>query len=63
MFISNSQQGNIMEVCTEQSWIFHYRGCCRLALKEDVLQSSSFVYDQLDKGYTFMILGCVACSG
>jgi len=52
-----------MEVCTGQSWIFHYHGCYRLALKEDVLQSSSIVYDQLDKGYTLMILGCVACSG
>jgi len=58
MFISNSLQGNIMEVYTEQSWIFHYYSCYRLALKEDVLQSSSIM-----KGYTFMMLGCMVCSG
>jgi len=57
MFISNSLQGYIMEVCTEQSWIFHYHSCYRLALKEDVLQNSIIA-----KGYTFMILGYMVCN-
>jgi hypothetical protein len=58
MFINNSQQGNIMEVCTEQSWIVHYHSCYRLALKEGILHSSSIAYgQQLDKGYTVMMLG------
>lgn len=45
-----------MEVFTEQSWIFHYHSYYRLALKEVALQSSSIAHDQLDKGYTFMVL-------
>jgi hypothetical protein len=56
MFINKSKQENIMEVCTEQSWILLYHTYYRLALTEVILQISSIAYDQLDKGYTFMIL-------